>query len=386
MNKIHIGIIGYGSMGSFHAKYLANGEVPNAELSAICDTSEDNLKVASTELGEKVKFFNNTDKFFASGTTDAVLIVVPPFLHPPLAKKAFETGLHVLTEKPAGVYTKHVHEMNEAAAQSGKTYGIMFNQRTKAVYRKLKDLIDSGELGEIKRTNWVVTDCYRPQSYYDAGGWRATWAGEGGGVLLNQCPHQLDLWQWICGMPKRLRAFCSFGKYHNIEVEDDVTAYVEYPNGATGVFIASTGEAPGSNRLEIAGDCGKVIVEDNNLTFWRNKIPERKFNSEYAGGFGQPECWKCEIPFDDNGEEHKGIMKNFVNAILNGIPLLAPGKEGLNSLELSNGMLLSSWQDGWVDLPVDGDLFYEKLEEKIATSTFKKKKTQSKIMDVNSTF
>ena len=187
--------------------------------------------------------------------------------------------------------------MNEAAEKSGKVFSMMFNQRTNPLYQKVRELILSGELGEIKRTNWIITNWYRSQSYYDSGGWRATWAGEGGGVMINQSPHQLDLWQWTTGlMPRRVRAFSGFGKYHDIEVEDDVTAYVEYENGATGLFVTSTGEAPGTNRFEVAGDRGKIVVEDGKLTFWRLRQSEREFNREYQGGFGEPECWKIDIP------------------------------------------------------------------------------------------
>lgn len=287
----------------------------------------------------------------------------------------------------AGVYTKAVKQMNEAAAKSDRKFGIMYNQRTNPLYQKLRDLIQSGELGEIRRTNWIITNWYRSQSYYNSGGWRATWAGEGGGVLLNQDPHQLDLWQWTTGMmPKRIRAFCHFGKYRNIEVEDDVTAYVEYENGATGLFITTTGEAPGTNRFEITGDHGKIVVEDGKLTFWRLRTPEPQFNAEFTGGFGSPECWKCEIPVEEGGgEQHKGILRNFTNAILHDEKLLAPGEEGIHGLTLSNGMYLSAWTDDWVELPIDEDLFYEKLMEKVENSNFNKETTAAQTFDVKGT-
>lgn len=236
MEKVRIGILGIGNMGTSHAKMIAGGEVPGAELTAVYDTNPDRLKWARENLGEKVQLFKNVEAMFATKVIDAVIIATPHYEHPGTAIRCFQNNLHVLVEKPAGVYTKQVREMNDAAAKSGKVFGIMYNQRTNPIYQKLRDLIGQGELGEIKRTNWIITNWYRPQSYYDSGGWRATWAGEGGGVLLNQDPHQLDLWQWTCGMPKRVRAFMAFGKYHTIEVEDDVTAYVEYENGATGVF------------------------------------------------------------------------------------------------------------------------------------------------------
>jgi predicted dehydrogenase len=387
MNKVRIGLIGYGNMGRSHAKYLAASEVPDAELTAVCDISAVNLNRAKADLDGKVKaeYFDDPQKLMKAGLVDGVFIVVPHYDHSTLILEALKHNLHVLTEKPVGVYTKNVRKVNALAAKSKKVFGIMFNQRTNPVYQKLRQMIASGELGEIKRTNWIITNWYRSQSYYDAGGWRATWAGEGGGVLLNQSPHQLDLWQWICDMPKRVRAFCSFGKYHNIEVEDDVTAYVEYKNGATGVFITSTGETPGTNRFEIMGDNGKIILEDEKITFWKNAVPERQFNREYKKGFGAPENTKIEITVEGKGEEHKGIVKDWVAAILTGSPLLAPGIEGINSLELSNAMLLSSWLDDWVQLPVDDDLFYEKLQEKIKTSKFKKV-TKKVEMDTTGTY
>lgn len=386
MEKVKIAVIGIGGMGSSHVKALESGGVPNAELVAVCDIREERLKWAHEELGSEVKRFDDAEALFQSKCCDAVTIATPHYFHPPLAIKAFENGLHVLSEKPAGVYTKQVREMNEAAAKSGKVFGIMYNQRTTPVYQKLRELIQNGELGEIKRTNWIITSWYRPQSYYDSGGWRATWEGEGGGVLINQDPHQLDLWQWTCGMPIRLRAFCYFGKYHNIEVEDDVTAFVEYPNGSTGVFITSTGDSPGTNRLEVTGDRGKIVIEDGNMTFWRLTVSERQFNAEWTKGFGAPDCWKCEIPIRGQATGHTGILNDWIDSIQNGTALLAPGVEGIKGLSLSNAMHLSSWTDDWVDFPIDEDLYYEKLQEKIQTSDNKKSAGLDKTMNVDGTF
>lgn len=368
MEKVRIGLLGLGSMGANHAQYLTRGEVPGAELAAVCDVRPERLQWAKGALGEQLLTFNDADQFLTSRAIDAVIIVVPHYHHPALAIKAFAHGLHVLIEKPAGVYTRQVREMNDAAAQSGKVFGIMYNQRTNPLYQKMRDLIQSGELGGLKRVQWTVTTWYRSQSYYDLGDWRATWAGEGGGVLLNQAPHQLDLWQWIIGMPARVRAFCQFGKYHQIEVEDEVTAYLEYENGATGLFVTSTGETPGTNRFEIHGDRGKLVAEDGKLEFWRLRTPERQFNREYQGGFGQPECWKCEVPLQGRETAHAGITANWVEAIRGGAPLLAPGAEGIRGLELSNAIYLSSWTNDWVNLPVDEELFYQQLQERIQGS------------------
>ena len=385
MEQVRVGVIGIGNMGSSHARQLAAGKVPGAVLAAVCDINPQRLDWAKANLGPNVQLFADAAQLYAAGCIDAVVIATPHYDHPPLAIAAFERGLHVLVEKPAGVYTKQVREMNAAAAKSGKVFSMMYNQRTNPLYQKVRELVHSGELGELKRVIWIITSWYRSQSYYDSGGWRATWAGEGGGVLLNQDPHQLDLWQWICGMPKRVRAFCYYGKYHDIEVEDDVTAYVEYANGATGLFVTSTGEAPGTNRLEISGDRGKIVVEGDQLTFWRLRVSEREFNAIYKGGFGSPEAWKCEVPVTGDNSQHTGILRNWIDAIRKGTPLLAPGQEGIYGLELSNAMHLSSWTDAWVDLPVDEDLFYEMLQERIKASTFKKK-AAGRTLDVSGTF
>jgi predicted dehydrogenase len=386
MGTVRIGIVGLGNMGTSHARYLIDGAVPDARLAAVADARPERLAYAAEQWGDAVARFETAEAMFGSGIVDGVLICTPHYEHPAQAIAAFRHGLHVLVEKPAGVYTKQVREMNEVAARSGKVFGIMYNQRTNPLYAKLKDLIASGELGEIRRTNWIITNWYRPQSYYDSGDWRATWAGEGGGVLLNQDPHQLDLWQWTTGlMPVRIRAFCGFGKHRDIEVENDVTAYAEYANGATGVFVTSTFEAPGTNRFEISGDRGKIVVEDDRMTFWRLRVPESEFNRTYTGGFGQPECWKCEIPVSGGGPQHAGITRNWVDAIVRGKPLLAPGEEGIKGLSIANAMLLSAWTDDWVDLPVDEDLYYEKLQERIRTSSYRKKTGSGRTLDVSGT-
>lgn len=387
MDQVRIGIVGMGNMGWGHARYLMEGQVKGAVLTAVCDIDEDKRKRVEQEL-DGIAVFEKAEDMYASGKVDAVLIATPHYSHPDLAISAFQHELHVLVEKPAGVYTKQVRQMNEAAAKSGKVFSIMYNQRTNPLYVKLRDLILSGELGEVRRTNWIITNWYRPQSYYDSGGWRATWAGEGGGVLINQDPHQLDLWQWTTGlMPSRVRAFCHFGKYRNIEVEDDVTAYVEYPNGATGVFVTTTGEAPGTNRFEVSGDRGKIVIEDGKLTFWRLRVPEPEFNATFKGSFGSPECWKCEIPVEGGaGPGHAGITQNFVNAILHGEELIAPGEEGILGLTISNAIHLSSWTDDWVNLPIDEDLYYNLLQERIRNSTYKKPEVKAAVADVSGTF
>ena len=387
-NKINVGVVGIGNMGSVHARDLYEGEVEGARLTAVCDIDSDRLDWAREEFSQEVNTYQQQEAFFEDEQLDAVVIATPHYDHPPQAIKAFQKGLHVLIEKPAGVYTGQVKKMNRVAEKSDCVFGIMYNQRTRPVFQKLKDLIDSGELGDIRRTNWIITDGYRSQSYSESGGWRATWAGEGGGVLINQNPHNLDLWQWTCGMPRRVRAFCHYGKYHQIEVEDDVTTYVEYDNGATGVYVTTTADAPGSNRLEVTGNRGKIVVENNSLTFWRLRTPEREFNKNYQGGFGAPETWKCKIPISGETSSHRGILNDWVRAIQEGkgsSSLLAPGKEGVKGLEISNAMHLSSWLGEMVEIPVDEELYYQKLQEKIENSDINFSDNGGKLLDVKGT-
>jgi predicted dehydrogenase len=276
-----------------------------------------------------------------------------------------------MCEKPAGVYTKQVKEMNAAAEKSGLVFAMLFNQRTNCLYREMHRIIHSGDLGAIKRVSWIITDWYRPQSYYDSGAWRATWEGEGGGVLLNQCPHNLDLFQWICGMPSKVRAFCHNGKWHDIEVEDDVTAYFEYPNGATGTFITTTADAPGTNRFEVTGELGKLVCENNELTFYQLAENERTFCKTAKGGFDAPKYTVKKVETDGSNEQHVGVLKAFTGRILKGTPLIAEGKEGIFGLTLSNAMFLSSWLDTTVTLPLDEDRFLEELNKRRKTSRLK---------------
>ncbi|MCH5353186.1 MAG: Gfo/Idh/MocA family oxidoreductase [Acutalibacter sp.] len=368
MEKIKLGIIGAGNMGSGHIQNILAGRTPEIAVSAVADRREDRRNWAKGVLSPDVPVFCEGSELIESGLCDAVLIAVPHYQHPVLAQEAFSKGLHVMCEKPAGVYTKAVKEMNEAAEKSGKVFGMMFNQRTNCLYRKMHEMVHGGELGEIKRVNWIITDWYRTQIYYDSGDWRATWDGEGGGVLLNQCPHQLDLLQWICGLPKTVQAFCHEGKWHDIEVEDDVTAYLEFANGATGVFVTTTGDAPGTNRFEVSGTLGKLVCENGTLTHWKLKMDEREFCRTSKEGFAQPEMEILSVETDGENPQHVGVLNAFAGKILHGTPLVAEGKEGLNGLTLSNAMHLSSWLSRPVEIPFDEELFLAELDKRRANS------------------
>ena len=360
MEKIRLGIVGLGNMGSGHFYNVMGGKCPSVEVTAVCDIVPEKLEKAKEYVS--VSRFTDYIELLDSGLVDAVLIAVPHYDHPTVAKECFKRSVHVLTEKPAGVYARQVREMNEAAEESGVKFGIMFNQRTNPMYAKARDIVHSGQLGELKRMVWIITNWYRTQAYYDSGSWRATWNGEGGGVLLNQAPHNLDLWQWIFGMPKRIRAFCEFGKYHNIGVEDDVTIFGEYENGATATFITTTGDACGTNRLEITGDKGKIVIEHGKLCWWKLETPEREFCFTSKEGFATPsntyEEFTAPAP-----EGHPEVLEAFAQSILNGTEMIADGREGLNSLSISNAAYISAWTNDWAVIPTDEALFEKHLNE-----------------------
>jgi predicted dehydrogenase len=368
MDKVRLGIIGIGNMGSNHCKSIIENKVPELELTVVADRQESRRDWARENLPESVVILEEGKDLIASGLCDAVLVAVPHYQHPELSMDAMAHGLHVLCEKPAGVYTKQVREMNDAAKKSGCVFAMMFNQRTNCIYRKMHELVTGGELGAIKRVNWIVTDWYRTQAYYDSGSWRATWDGEGGGVLLNQCPHNMDLIQWICGMPSKVQAFCHNGKWHDIEVEDDVTAYLEYPNGATGVFVTTTADAPGTNRFEVTLEMGKLVCENDKLTLHKLAVNERTFCKTAKGGFDTPECTVMEVETDGMNEQQVGVMKAFAGKILRGTPLVADGEEGIHGLTLSNAMHLSSWLKKEIELPFDEELFLSELNKRRAAS------------------
>lgn len=384
MGKVRLGVIGIGNMGTNHCKSIVEGLVPEIELTAVADRQESRREWVKANLPESVAVYEEGEDLIQSGICDGVLIAVPHYQHPQLSIFALNHGLHVLCEKPAGVYTKQVREMNEAAKKSDRVFAMMFNQRTNCIYRKMHELVTGGELGAIKRVNWIVTDWYRTQSYYDSGSWRATWDGEGGGVLLNQCPHNMDLLQWICGMPKKVQAFCHNGKWHDIEVEDDVTAYLEYPNGATGVFVTTTADAPGTNRFEITLEMGKLVCENNKLILHKLAENERTFCKTAKGGFDTPECTVTEVETDGLNEQHVGVLKAFAANILHGTPLVAEGVEGINGLTLSNAMHLSSWLSGPVSLPFDEDLFLEELNKRRMAS--RKKEGTGVVFDTEGSY
>ncbi len=386
MEKIRYGIVGIGNQGTFYSNFLSNGEIEHGVLSAVCDINDEKLKIAKEKFPCATPF-KDYKEMVGSGLCDAIIITTPHYLHPEIAIYCLDRGMNVICDKPAGVYTKQVKEMNEAARRSKAKFAMMFNQRTNCVYRKMRELVSSGEIGQLQRVNWIITDWYRTQSYYDGGNWRATWSGEGGGVLINQCPHQIDLVQWVVGkMPTTVRGFCKYGRWHDIEVEDEVTAYFEYDNGATGVFITTTGEAPGTNRFMISGTKGQLLCENDKLYLYKNDVDSQELSKTSEHGFMPPKCERTEVETDGNNPQHKGILENFSKALLGLEEQFVQGTDGINGVELMNAIELSGWKNGEaVTLPVDEEEYIKELKRHCDESVVKKS-GKERIEDTAGTF
>lgn len=364
MDKVRLGLVGFGGMGSAHASCVSRGEVEGLVLTAICDIDEDKRKSASM-LYPGVKVFEDYSEMFKSGLIDAVLIATPHYLHPVIGEDAFASGLHVLTEKPIAVSVTKGTEFIDAAKKTDRVFAIMFQWRRHPLFEKAHSLIESGELGTIKHLVWIVTNWYRTQAYYDSGSWRATWKGEGGGVLINQAPHNLDQIWWLCGLPKSVNASLKVAHYHNITVEDDAIVTGEFQAGGTFAFITTTGDYPGTNRLEISLSKGRIIIEDNELKVTRLDMDEEeyRFNSEkYPSKPG----YKTEIIKGSGNEDsyHRAILEDFTNAILKKGKLVTEGESGINELMISNAAYLSSWLGKTIEIPFDTALFDEELEKR----------------------
>ena len=386
MNKVRYGVVGIGNQGTYYSYLLKEGKIENGVLTAVCDNNPVKLEIAKQKF-QGIKYYDNYVEMLNSNEIDAVLVETPHYLHPEIVIECLKRNIHVICDKPAGVYTKQVREMNEVANKTKARFTMMFNQRTNCVYRKMKEMISQGLIGQIQRVTWIITDWYRTQSYYDNGAWRATWSGEGGGVLINQCPHQIDLIQWILGeMPTSISAFCHYGKWHDIEVEDDVTAYLEYRNGATGVFITTTGEAPGSNRLEISGTRGKLLSENGELIFYKNEIDSAENSKVSPNGFDKPKVEKIIVETDGLNLQHVGIINNFTNSILGLEEMFIDGQEGINGVELMNAIELSGWKQGQrITLPVDEEEYIKELNIRIKNSK-EKRAIETKVVDTKNTF
>lgn len=375
MGTVRIGVIGVGGMGSGHLTCVQ--ELPNCELTAVCDIDPAVCKAKSEAAG--VPGFVDYRELLASGLVDAVTIATPHYDHPVIAIAAFERGLHVLSEKPIAVQVSAADAMIAAAKASGRKFAVMFQMRTEAVFVAAKRIVERGGLGEIYRTNAVVA-WYRSQAYYDSGGWRATWLGEGGGVLINQAPHMIDIFTWLGGLPRTIEASVRT-RLHDIEVEDEAFATLTYANGAHGYFYASTTEAPGTDAIEIAGDLGKIRIQDGKLRYWKVTPSVSGHNQTATEMWSGPKCDEVTVELPDTKTGHRAIIENFADAILHDTPLIAPGPEGLNAMEMINGIILSGRRGKPVPVPVDRGEYDAFIAEMKASSKDKANVREQRVTD-----
>ena len=380
-NKVvRVGVVGLGNIARQHIANITEGKVANAVLTATCSRSTD-----SAEVVQGVRHFQDYRELINSKVCDAILVATPTNSHLDIGRAALDANLHLMMEKPMGLSIQEGQTLL-SCCKPDTVAALMLNQRADPLFLRMKEIIESSILGDLVRINWCMTNWFRPEIYFQVSDWRATWRGEGGGVLVNQCIHNLDILQWLCGMPRAVRAHCQFGRFHDIEVEDDVTAYLEYENGATGVFVGSTGEAPGVNRFEVIGDAGSLVFDGNQLTLTQNTPATATFNRSTKQMFGMPETATEVLAIDRKVNQHAILMQNFVNAILDGEPLIAPLAEGLRSLSIANGMLLSTWQEQTIQFPLDANEYQAHLQNKIDQSVLRVKSDLEAEINMDSSY
>ncbi len=376
MDTVRFGIIGVGGMGSGHARNMPF--IDEVKLTAVCDISPAALQTATDAYG--VPGFSSHVELLDSGLVDAVIVATPHYFHPPIAVDAMERGIHVISEKPMAVTVSGAEAMIEAAKRTGVVFSVMFQQRTLPVSQAAKRLVDEGRLGELYRT-LLIDSHFRSQAYYNSAGWRATWKGEGGGVLLNQAPHGMDLFTWLGGMPSRVIAKVAT-RQHIIEVEDEATALIEYPNGATGYLLESVNEFPTGTRIELCGELGKLVIANDEIHFWEVSPGVRAASDAVEAMWGHPDAQEIEIELEERPTGHAAIVANVARAIMEGEPLISPGPEAIYSLELADAILLSGHTGHPVALPVDRAAYDAFIEAKKATSKDKNVEDQ-RVTDPN---
>lgn len=379
-NPVRLGIIGLGNIGQQHIEHILTS-VSGCEITAICSRQPKAISGL-----EKARHFSDYRQLMDSGLVDAVLIATPTMAHFEQASYALSKGLHLLVEKPIGLSCQEGEQLIAQHEQKQQVFALMLNQRTDPLFITMKEYVDSGRIGAIQRTQWTMTNWFRPEVYFKVSDWRATWKGEGGGLLVNQCIHNLDIFQWICGLPVSVQGFCGFGKYHDIEVEDEATAYLRYNNGATGLFVGSTGEAPGINRFDIVGDLGTLSFDGERLTLISNSDSAREFSKTTRDMFGTPATTRQDITPDRQVNQHARLIQNFIDAIREQVPLISPAEQGLRSLALANAILLSSWDNRTVALPLDSAEYQQALDQRIAQSSLRKKADIEVFIDMKKSY
>lgn len=372
-DKIRVAIVGVGVMGSKYADMIVSGEVKNMVLTGIVARNPKAREWASTLVtaeGIRPNIYKDVDDMFAHAEEfDAVIIVTPHKTHEEIAVRAFELGKHVLCDKPAGATIGQAQNMTAASKQYAKVYGMIFHQHRYPKYLYIKQALEKGELGDLKRMLVVNSRYFRTAHYHRSGSWRSSWKGEGGGALINQGAHILDMWQWLFGMPEKLYAQISFGKYNDFKVDDEATINMRYANGATGVFLLTTGEAVWQERLEIVGTKGRMLLEDDTLRIYRySKDSTEYIATEDVNSRENLTVTEEVMEFEKVKEPYVEMLENFAEAVFTGDSsiLFAPGEDAINQLMLTNAAYYSAWKDVPVCLPLGAEEYEVAFMEQCA--------------------
>lgn len=375
MERVRYGIVGTGGMGTGHARTMRL--IEDCVLTAVCDIVPEVAQSVGEEFG--VPHCTDYHDLVNRGDVDAVVVATPHYYHPEVSIYAMERGKPVISEKPISVTVSDADRMVEAARRTGVPFAVMHQQRSQPVWRAAGNLVRQGQLGEIYRTMLVYAD-FRSQAYYNSAGWRATWSGEGGGVLMNQAPHSLDLFTWLGGLPSRVTTHTDTVN-HTIEVEDTASALLEYPNGAVGYVYCSTTEFPGTNILELAGELGKLRVIGKQISSW--ELPEgvRGFSDTTPAMWDKPPLEEVSVELPECESGHIAILRNMARHILCGEELIAPGVEGIKTVEMINALILSGKTGESVDIPVDRARYDAFLEQLKRTSRSKDTGLDKRITD-----
>ena len=371
---VRVGLIGFGKQGSHYVRmFIEHRLFSRFRLTAIADTCPQKLQWIKDNIGSEIECFDSAEAMLSSGIIDACIITTPHPMHPEHVIMCLQHGIHVLCDKPAGVHILQVQQMNrEAEKHPDLVFSIMFNQRTNCAYRKLKSIIETEEYGKVRRISWTINNWYRSRYYYDSFDWRGIWKGSFGGTIMDQCPHQVDLWQWMFGMPDKVTCRMGFGSHHDIEVEDEVSAIMEYKDGCIGTFNASTSVPNGQNTLEVNLDAANIRIRGNSVFVEKFCMPEAKWQQSPRGIYEKMDVApEVEIPTDGKNAQHKGVIEAWINRILGKGEGSNDGKEGLASVMLSNAMYMSAFTGKTVSLPLDGQEYYNELMKKVKTSKTK---------------
>lgn len=373
-DTIRVALVGVGAMGSKYAKMIVSGQVKNMLLTGLVARKMEAKTWAATLVngdGTCPKVYNSADEMFAhAGDFDTVLIVTPHKTHEEIAIRAFELGKHVLCDKPAGATIGQAQRMTFAAKKYNRIYALIFHQRAYAKYRYIKQMLSCGQLGELKRALVVNSRYFRTAHYHNSGSWRSSWKGEGGGALINQGAHILDMWHWLLGMPQKLYAQIPFGKYNDFDVDDEAAISMQYKDGMTGMFILTTGEAVPQERFEIVGTKGRILLEEDTLHIYRySKDSQEYIATEKVNSGDNMNIVEEVISFEKGKEPYVEVLENFAEAVLteNASMLIAPGEDGVYQLMLTNGAYYSAWKDMPVELPLDTREYEKVFQEMCET-------------------